>query len=80
MKGGVKMQNITITFSSSELTAIRTAVDNELACLQDDLENNRVSKSEISAARKSVELCNSVIDKIDVSLPNSTYEPCARKS
>lgn len=80
MKGGVKMQNITITFSSSELTAIRTAVDNELACLHDDLENNRVSKSEISAACKSVELCNSVIDKIDVSLPNSTYEPCARKS
>ena len=74
------MQNITITFSSSELTAIRTAVDNELAYLQDDLENNKVPKSEISDARKSVELCNSVIDKIDVGLPNSTYEPCARKS
>ena len=28
----------------------------------------------------SVELCNSVIDKIDAGLPNSTYEPCAHKS
>lgn len=74
------MQDITITFSSSELAAIRTAVSNELAYLQDDLENNKVPKSEISDARKSVELCNSVIDKIDVGLPNSTYEPCARKS
>ena len=74
------MQDITITFSSSELAAIRTAVSNELACLQDYLENNRVSKSEINDARKSVELCNSVIDKIDAGLPNSTYEPCTRKS
>lgn len=74
------MQDITITFSSSELAAIRTAVSNELACLQDDLENNKVPKSEISDARKSVELCDSVIDKIDAGLPNSTYEPCAHKS
>lgn len=74
------MQDITITFSSSELGALRIAADNELYCLKEDLENNKIPKSEIKDARKSMELCSSVINKIDAALPNSTYDPCSRKS
>lgn len=48
------MQDITITFSSSELGALRIAADNELYCLKEDLENNKIPKSEIKDARKSM--------------------------
>lgn len=74
------MSDFSITFSSSELLALRTATSNERDALQDDLENNRVPKSEISDARKSIELCSSAINKIDAVLPNPDYEPCCHKS
>ncbi len=74
------MRDITISFSSSELGALRVAADNERSFLLDDLENNRVPKSEVNDARKSVELYNSLIDKIDTALPNSTYVASVHKS
>lgn len=74
------MRDITISFSSSELGALRVAASNERNCLLDDLENNRVPKSEVNDAHKSVELYNSLIDKIDTALPSSTYVASVHKS
>lgn len=74
------MQDITVTFSSSELGFLRVAVDNERSHIQDLLDDGKVAKSEVKDALKSVELCNSIINKVDTALPDTTYEYVAHKS
>lgn len=73
------MQDITVTFSPDELSFLRIAVSNERQCILDDLDGGKIVKSEIKDALKSIELCNSIIDKIDTALPNAIYEHFAHK-
>lgn len=74
------MQDITVTFSSSELGFLRVAVDSERSRVQDLLDDGKVAKSEVKDALRAVEVYGSIINKIDTALPDTTYEYVAHKS
>lgn len=74
------MQDITVTFSSSELGFLRVAVDNECSRVQELLDDGKVVKSEIKEALRAVEVYGSIINKIDTALPDATYGYVAHKS
>ena len=67
------MADVNISLSSSECTILYNAVFFELQTLQDDLKDKSIPKTQHKEIIQSIDICKSILSKINVANPNSTY-------
>lgn len=67
------MSRTVLRFNNAEMACLYTAVYNELAATEEDLENGTLAPEEIENAQRSVDTCKNVLSKIVSASPNSSY-------
>lgn len=68
--------DITLTISNSDITALYCAVSNELCALEQSINNKEVPSTELKSALASVETYKSLLSKLSSVSPDSTYSFC----